>query len=193
MFRSYVSSWNLREEQMMSTLVDLINHLRSANGSAKVVVWAHNSHVGDARATEMSWRGELSIGQLVRDAFPHQSRAIGFTTHGGSVTASPGWSLPAGRMQVLPALEGSVEKLFHQIGTPDFMLDLTASNAAVEILGKPRPQRAIGVVCQPGSGCQSHYFEACLANQFDAVLHHDLTRAVEPLEFVSSRKNVDAA
>lgn len=185
MFRSYVSSWNLRDEHMMEMLVELIAHLQSANGSAKVVVWAHNSHVGDARATEMSWRGELNIGQLVREAFPGQCRLIGFTTYTGSVTAASGWHLPAQRKQVRPGLEGSIEKLFHQVAVPNFMLDLSRANPAVEALERSRLERAIGVVYQPESERHSHYFEACLARQFDAVLHYDLTRAVEPLERVA--------
>jgi erythromycin esterase-like protein len=188
MFRSYVSSWNLRDEHMMEMLVELIAHLQSSNGSAKVVVWAHNSHVGDARATEMSWRGELNIGQLVREAFPGQCRLIGFTTYTGSVTAASGWRLPAQRKRVRPGLEGSIEKLFHQVAVPNFMLDLTHPNPATEALDAPRIERAIGVVYQPESERHSHYFEASLARQFDAVLHYDLTRAVEPLERMAIRE-----
>lgn len=182
MFRSYVSSWNLRDEHMMELLVELIAHLQSVNGSAKVVVWAHNSHIGDARSTEMSWRGELNIGQLAREAFPGKCRLIGFTTYAGTVTAASGWRLPAERKQVRPGLEGSYEKLFHQAGVPDFWLDLTTGDPAAEALRKPKLERAIGVVYQPDSERHSHYFEASLAGQFDAVIHHDLTRAVEPLE-----------
>jgi len=182
MFRSYVSSWNLRDEHMMEMLVELIAHLQSVNGDAKVVVWAHNSHIGDARSTEMSWRGELNIGQLAREAFPGKCRLIGFTTYAGTVTAASGWRLPAERKHVRPGLEGSYEKLFHQTGVPDFWLDLTTDDPAVEALRKPKLERAIGVVYQPESERHSHYFEASLAGQFDAVIHHDLTRAVEPLE-----------
>ena len=186
MYRSYVSSWNLRDEHMMEMLVKLIAHLQTQNGSAKMIVWAHNSHIGDARATEMSWRGELNIGQLARQAFPGQCRLIGFTTYTGTVTAASGWHLPAERKLVVPGLEGSYEKLFHQVGIPDFWLDFTGSDSAVEVMQKPHLERAIGVVYVPESERQSHYFEANLANQFDAVIHHDLTRAVEPLERTSA-------
>lgn len=192
MFRSCVSTWNLRDEHMMEMLVELIAHLQSCNGTAKVVVWAHNSHIGDARATEMSWRGELNIGQLVREAFPGKCRLIGFTTYTGTVTAASGWHLPAERKRVRPGLEGSYEKLFHQAGIPDFLLDLTKNDPAVEALRRPRLERAIGVIYLPESERQSHYFEACLANQFDAVLHYDLTRAVEPLERTPEWKIDDA-
>lgn len=181
-FRSYVSSWNVRDQQMMDLLVSLIAHLQSACGSAKVVVWAHNSHVGDARATEMAWRGELNIGQLAREAFADQCRLVGFTTYTGSVTAASGWCLPAERKQARPGLDGSIEKLFHQAGVPNFMLDLTKPGDLSEELAKARLQRAVGVVYLTESERQSHYFEACLSGQFDAVLHYDLTRAVEPLE-----------
>lgn len=181
-FRSYVSSWNVRDRQMMDLLVSLIAHLQSACGSAKVVVWAHNSHVGDARATEMAWRGELNIGQLAREAFAEQCRLVGFTTYAGSLTAASGWCHPAERKQARPGLDGSIEKLFHQAGVPNFMLDLTKSGELSDELAKARLQRAVGVVYLTGSERQSHYFEACLSGQFDAVLHFDHTRAVEPLE-----------
>jgi erythromycin esterase-like protein/predicted phosphoribosyltransferase len=182
MFRSDVSSWNLRDEHMTETLVELIAHLQSHHGSSKVVIWAHNSHLGDARATDMGRRGELNVGQLVRQAFPYQCSLVGFTTYTGTVTAASGWHLPAERKQVLPGLDGSYEQLFHQVGIPKFWLDLTRDNPAVEALKEPRLERAIGVIYLPESERQSHYFHADLARQFDAVLHFDITRAVEPLE-----------
>lgn len=182
MFRSNVSSWNQRDEHMMETLVELIAHLQSHHGNSKVVVWAHNSHLGDARSTDMARRGELNIGQLVRQAFPYQCKLIGFTTYTGTVTAASGWHLPAERKQVRPGMDGSYELLFHQVGIPDFWLDLTQENLAVKALKEPRLERAIGVVYLPEAERQSHYFKADLAGQFDAVLHFDVTRAVEPLE-----------
>ncbi len=182
MFRSNVSSWNQRDEHMMETLVELVAHLQSHHGNSKVVVWAHNSHIGDARATDMGRRGELNLGQLVRLAFPYQSKLIGFTTYTGTVTAASGWHLPAEQKQVRPGVDGSYEQLFHQVGIPNFWLDLTEDGAAVEALREPRLERAIGVVYLPETERQSHYFKADLAGQFDAVLHFDVTRAVEPLE-----------
>jgi len=182
MFRSDVSSWNQRDEHMMETLVELIAHLQSRHGSAKVVVWAHNSHPGDARATAMGQRGKLNLGQLARQAFSSQCKLIGFTTYTGTVTAASGWHLPAERKQVRPGIDGSYEQLFHQVGIPNFWLDLTRSNPAVDALREPRLERAIGVVYLPESERQSHYVQADLPSQFDAVLHFDLTRAVEPLE-----------
>jgi erythromycin esterase-like protein/predicted phosphoribosyltransferase len=182
MFRSEVSSWNLRDRHMMETLVALLAHLQSRCGRAKVVVWAHNSHVGDARATSMAWRGEHNIGQLVREAFPGKCSVIGFSTYTGTVTAAAGWHLPAARRKVSPGLPGSYEHLFHQVGIPGFWLDLRGKDAAAEMLAERRLQRAIGVVYRPETERTSHYLEACLPQQFDFILHFDDTRAVEPLE-----------
>lgn len=187
MFRSYASSWNLREEHMMEMLAGLIAHLESTNGRAKIAVWAHNSHVGDARATGMSWHGETSLGQLARERFPGQCRLIGFTTYAGTVTAASGWRTPAECKPVEPALEGSYEKLFHLTGTPGFWLDLRPGSPAGEALAKPRLERAIGIVYQQVGGHRSPYFEASLSGQFDAVIHLDITHAVEPLERTAAR------
>jgi erythromycin esterase-like protein/predicted phosphoribosyltransferase len=175
------SPWNLQAQHMMETLVDLIAHLTSTQGTAKVIVWAHNTHLGDARATESSRRGDLNIGQLVREAFPHHSKSIGFTTYAGTVTAATGWQLPAERKTLEVAIDGSYEKLFHQVGISSFWVDLT-SDPAAGTLKEPRLERAVGVIYRPDSERQSHYSWTCLADQFDAVVHCDLTRAVEPLE-----------
>lgn len=182
MFHSEVSSWNLRDQHMMETLIELLAYLQSRHGSSKVVVWAHNSHLGDARATEMGRRGEWNLGQLVRQEFGHLSRLIGFSTYGGTVTAASGWHLPAERKQVRPGTPGSFEQLFHQVGTPNFWIDLTRDNSAVQALKKARLERAIGVVYRPETELRSHYFMARLSRQFDALIHFDQTRAVEPMD-----------
>ncbi|TAE74827.1 MAG: erythromycin esterase family protein [Verrucomicrobia bacterium] len=181
-FRSDVSTWNLRDQHMMETLVELMAHLQTVEGRAKVVVWAHNSHLGDARATAMARRGERNLGQLVRETFATQSRLIGFTTYAGTVTAATGWHSPGRQMSLRPGQEGSYEKLFHQVGIPAFWLDLSDGNPAALGLREPRLERAIGVVYRPEREARSHYFEACLGRQFDAVIHQDLTRAVEVLD-----------
>jgi len=181
MFRSDVSSWNLRDQHMMETLTELIDYLQTFQQAPRVVVWAHNSHLGDARATRMSRRGELNLGQLVRQRFPYHSKLIGFTTHTGTVAAASGWHLPVERKAVRNSLDDSYENLFHLTGIPNFWLDLNHGTVR-EALGTPRLQRAIGVVYHPHSERQSHYFLADLRDQFDAVLHFDQTRAVEPLE-----------
>jgi erythromycin esterase-like protein len=178
MYLERVSTWNLRDRHMVETLEALTGHL---GASAKVVVWAHNSHLGDARATDMSRRGELNVGQLVRERWGRQAVLVGFTTHHGSVTAAADWDAPAERKRVRPALAGSYEALFHDLRLPRFLLDCRAPGAA-ENLGLPRLERAIGVIYRPDTERASHYFTARLLDQFDAVLHFDETRAVAPLE-----------
>jgi erythromycin esterase-like protein len=180
MFGSRVSSWNLRDRHMAETLDALDVHLSSRERAAKIVVWAHNSHLGDARATEMSRTGELNLGQLVREYHGQSARLIGFSTYSGTVTAASDWGAPAERKVVRPALGGSYESLFHEMGGPNFMIDL--GSGAGGALQHPKLQRAIGVVYRPETERQSHYFHATLARQFDALLHYDVTRAVEPLE-----------
>jgi erythromycin esterase-like protein len=182
MFRGHVESWNLRDRHMVETLEAVAADLERAGRPAKVVVWAHNSHLGDARATEMSERDELNVGQLVRERYGRDALLVGFTTYTGTVTAASDWGAPAERKQVRPALRGSYEALFHEVGVPRFVLRLLDDAGIADELARPRLQRAIGVIYRPGSERASHYFHARLAQQFDAVLHFDVTRAVEPLE-----------
>ncbi|MGD1072500.1 MAG: erythromycin esterase family protein [Bryobacteraceae bacterium] len=189
MFRGHVSSWNLRDTHMARTLKGLIAHLSIGGQRAKVVVWAHNSHLGDARATEMGWKGELNLGELVRRNFPGQSAAVGFSTYRGTVTAASDWGAPAERKRVRPALDGSYESLFHAAGLemamPSFFLTLPRGAALSGALREPLLERAIGVVYKPETERMSHYFHARLSDQFDALIHCDETRAVEPLEVTS--------
>jgi erythromycin esterase-like protein len=187
LFRSYTSSWNLRARHLLESLVEIIAHLRALYGEAKVVVWGHNSDIGDARSTELSWRGDLNLGQLVRETFPGQCRLVGMTTYQGSVTVAPGWQAPAGRQLLPPADDGSAEWWFHQIGEPGFLLDFSQSHPAAHILRRNLPQRAVGVVGHPARDSRSHWFEACIADQFDSVLHIDHTRALRPPVTIASR------
>jgi erythromycin esterase-like protein/predicted phosphoribosyltransferase len=183
MFSGRVSSWNLRDQHMAGTLDALAGHLSRQRGRpAKIVVWAHNSHVGDARATELGSQGELNIGQLVRERHPGSSRLIGFTTYTGTVTAASDWGAPAERKWVRPALPDSTEELFHDTGEKGFMLSFGHAPRSAEVLRSARVQRAIGVIYRPDTERQSHYFRARIADQFDAVIHIEETRAVEPLE-----------
>jgi erythromycin esterase-like protein len=184
MFRGRASSWNLRDRHMVEIIEALVAHL---NGSRqpKAVVWAHNSHLGDARATEMSERGELNVGQLIRERFGNESALIGFSTYHGSVTAASDWGARAERKRVRPALDGSYEQLFHQVGLPRFLIDLRERTDATETLSTQRLERAIGVIYRPETERGSHYFHAQLSKQFDAVIHIDETRALEPLERTS--------
>jgi erythromycin esterase-like protein len=180
MFQEKISSWNLRDSHMAETLDALVQHLGTAH--TKMVIWAHNSHLGDARATEMGHQGELNLGQLVRQRYGKQSVLVGFSTFTGTVTAASEWDGPAERKHVRPALPGSYEALFHSTGMSKFLLLLNDQDEARSLLREPRLERAIGVIYQPRSERQSHYFHAQLPDQFDAILHFDETRAVEPLE-----------
>jgi erythromycin esterase-like protein/predicted phosphoribosyltransferase len=183
MFSGRISSWNLRDQHMADTLDALAGHLSRQRGRpAKIVVWAHNSHVGDARATELGSQGELDIGQLVRERHPGNCRLLGFTTYTGTVTAASDWGGPAERKWVRPALPGSVEELFHDAGEKGFMLSFGHAPQAAQALRSARAERAIGVIYRPATERQSHYFRSRVADQFDAVIHIEETRAVEPLE-----------
>ncbi len=181
MFGDPASSWNLRDRHMAETLERLTHHLGRHGERPRIVVWEHNSHIGDARMTEMSRRGELNLGQLARQRWGEEVALVGFTTYSGTVTAASSWDAPAERKRVRPALPESFEALFHQVGEPRFFLDLVNGGAA-QALAEPRLERAIGVIYRPETERQSHYFSAHLPGQFDAVIHIDETRAVEPLE-----------
>lgn len=182
MFRGRVSSWNLRDAHMTETLDSLLTFLRSQNHQAKIVVWAHNSHLGDARATRMGQEGEWNVGQLVRERHGRDAVLIGFTTYEGSVTAASNWDSPAERKLVRPGLAGSCEALFHDVNGSRFLLTFRNGDLATMALHEPLLERAIGVIYKPETERASHYFQASLSRQFDAVLHFDETRAVEPLE-----------
>ncbi len=182
MFRGRVSSWNLRDRHMAGTLDALARHLDRHGGRSKIVVWAHNSHLGDARATEMGDDGELNVGQLVRERWNDEAVLVGFSTYSGSVTAATDWGDPPERKRVRPALEGSYEALLHEVGIPNFLLALRGADGIADQLRAPRLERAIGVVYRPETERLSHYFHARLPDQFDAVIHFDETCAVTPLE-----------
>jgi erythromycin esterase-like protein len=175
MFRSGVESWNLRDRHMVDTLMHLVDHL----GGARATVWAHNSHVGDARATQLGEAGEFNLGQLVRELYPNSTHIVGFSTYTGTVTASSEWGGLTERKRVRRALPGSWEELLHETGLKNFLVD------ASELPGRML-ERAIGVIYRPETERMSHYFEARPAAQYDTLIHLDVTRAVEPLEPTSS-------
>ncbi len=185
MFGGPASSWNLRDRHMADTLEELQIHLSRHGDPGKVVVWEHNSHVGDARATEMAQRGEVNLGQLMRERHARDTVLVGFTTHAGTVTAASQWGAQAERKRVRPALADSYEALLHGVGIPDFLLCPLADSASGRALSEPRLERAIGVIYRPESERSSHWFAACAARQFDALVHMDESRAVEPLERTS--------
>jgi erythromycin esterase-like protein len=167
---------------MAETLDALVAHLVRKGGRAKLAVWEHNSHLGDARATDIGQRGELNVGQLTRKKYGNDTVLIGFTTHHGTVTAASNWGGPAECKRVRRALPGSYEALFHSTQRDRFLLIWNDNDTVSERLRAPRLERAIGVIYRPETERQSHYFWARLPDQFDAVLHFDETRAVKPLE-----------
>jgi erythromycin esterase-like protein len=185
MFKGRDDSWNLRDRHMAETLESLMEFLGRRVAEPRLVVWAHNSHLGDARATEMSRRGELNVGQLVRERHGHDAWLIGCTTYTGTVTAAADWDGPHERKRVRPGLPGSSEELLHEIGNPAFMLNLRDELQPRDALSAPRLERAIGVIYRPESERLSHYFHARPAEQFDALIHIDQTHALQPLDNVS--------
>jgi erythromycin esterase-like protein len=182
LFQGHVSSWSLRDTHMADTLDALVAHLDRHGGRTKVVVWAHNSHLGDARATERHATGEVNLSQLVRERHGDAALLVGFSTYTGTVTAAADWGAAPYRKRVRPALASSYEALFHATHLPRFLLPLRSGGDASEVLRVPRLQRAIGVVYRPHTERMSHYFTVRLPDQFDVLLHIDETHAVEPLE-----------
>jgi erythromycin esterase-like protein len=182
MFHGRVSSWNLRDSHMVETLQALEQHLGTRASPPRMVVWAHNSHLGDAAATEMGERGEWNVGQLARDRWRDEAVLVGFTTHHGTVTAASEWDGAAGRKRVRPGLPGSCEALLHATGLPHAWLPLRGEPAVERLLAAPRLQRAIGVLYLPHSERASHYFHTRLAQQFDLLVHIDETQALVPLQ-----------
>ncbi|HJK98154.1 MAG TPA: erythromycin esterase family protein [Polyangiaceae bacterium LLY-WYZ-14_1] len=181
MFERGVSTWNLRDVHMAETVQAIRSHLSRRNSRpAKLVVWAHNSHLGDARFTERRAFGEVNVGQLLREEAGRDSVIVGFTTHRGSVSAASGWDRPVRRRRVRPSLEGSWEHLLHEVGLPRFALVMGPEEA--EALPGERLNRAIGVIYRPETERASHYFHSELPRQFDVVIHEDETQAVAPLD-----------
>lgn len=187
MFSGRVTSWNLRDQHMAHTLQALLDHLgrHQDRRPARIVVWAHNSHVGDARATEVGGDGQLTLGQLVRERYGDDCRLIGFTTYSGTVTAASEWGGIAERKTVRRALNGSIEELLHETGQSDFLVSPMLSRAVAAPLDVVRLGRAIGVIYLPETERQSHYYHVRPSEQFDAIIHVDRTRALEPLEVTS--------
>ncbi len=182
MYHGAAESWNLRDTHMFETLCQL---LEAKGPDAKAVVWAHNSHIGNAAHTEMGQvREELNVGQLCKEKFGESARLIGFGTHSGTVAAATDWDDPMEVKQVRPSLAGSYERVSHEAGVERFLLDLRqgVNEAAVEGLMEPRLERFIGVIYRPETERWSHYAQAVLPNQFDAWVWFDETSAVTPLD-----------
>jgi protein-L-isoaspartate(D-aspartate) O-methyltransferase len=173
-------SWNLRDTHMFDTLRLLLDF---HGPDSRAVVWAHNSHVGDASATEMGSRGELNIGQLSRERFRARSFHVGFGTHAGTVAAASDWGGPLEIKDVRPSHERSYERVCHDTQVEAFFLHLRepGREALREELLEPRLERAIGVIYRPETELESHYFQAVLPLQFDEWIWFDRSTAVTPL------------
>ena len=182
MYYGAADSWNLRDTHMFETLCQL---LEAKGPGAKAIVWAHNSHIGNAAFTEMGQeREELNIGQLCKERFDAKARLIGFGTHPGTVAAADDWDMPMQVKRVRPSLEGSYERMSHDSGLPHFLLDLRAEEIGRDIneaLMEARLERFIGVIYRPETERWSHYSQAVLPEQFDAYVWFDETRALTAL------------
>ncbi|HEX8820181.1 MAG TPA: erythromycin esterase family protein [Archangium sp.] len=194
MYSGRNESWNLRDTHMADTADALSEYLGRRNGRpARLVIWAHNSHLGDARFTQMGDQGELNLGQLMRERHGKETFNLGFTTYSGTVIAAREWDEPGLKRRVRPALPGSYEALFHEVGLPGFLLRMEDLGEAGAGLRERRLERAIGVIYAPHSERYSHYFHADLPAQFDAVLHYDRTSALQPLDADAGHEEEDAA
>lgn len=181
MYYGAAESWNLRDQHMFETL-DLM--LAAKGEDSKAVVWAHNSHIGDARYTDMGQqRGELNLGQLCRENYSDEACLIGFGTHTGTVAAATDWDGPMEVKRVNPSRPDSYERVAHESGVERFLLDLREGRHedARAALTEPRLERFIGVIYRPDTERWSHYSEAILPHQLDAYVWFDETRAVTPL------------
>jgi erythromycin esterase-like protein len=184
---AFTSTWNLRDRHFAATLEAVREHLgRGGAGPVKLVVWAHNSHVWDERASAFGPQGQVNLGQLARERYGERAFLLGQTTHEGSVVAAAGWGGPGRTVDVRAPDPDTLEAAFHDVssegGPARFLLVLRGQEAALPLLQQPRLSRAIGVVYLPLTERQSHYIEGRLGAQFDAVLHHDRTRALTPLD-----------
>jgi erythromycin esterase-like protein len=192
MFRGRNESWNLRDTHMADTLDALCKHVAARRGAAKIVVWAHNSHIGDARATEMGEHGQINLGQLVRERHGTDDTFLfGFTTRTGTVTAASDWESPYEIKTVVPARNDSIEHLLHGTGLREFLLPIRGRENVADHLRGQRLERAIGVVYLPESERLSHYFYSDVSRQFDALVHIDTTKAVKPLDPASNMEHVE--
>jgi erythromycin esterase-like protein len=180
-FAGGISPWNLRDRHMADILEAIAAHLQAGGRTPKVVAWAHNTHMGDARVTEPGEQGEWNVGQLMRQRADGRAVLVGFTTYTGTVLAAREWGGRAERRQLRPSLPGSFGALFHDTGVGNFLLVFRGNETLQSVLERPRLERAVGVLYLPETERASHYFQASLARQFDAVIHFDTTHAVAPL------------
>ncbi len=180
MYYAESNSWNQRDSHMFETLKSILEY---RGKDSKAIIWAHNSHIGDARATQMSTRGELNLGQLVREEYGESAYLIGFGTDHGTVAAASSWGGPMEIKEVKASRLDSYERVFHDVKTDNFLLPLRKpiKKMARDMLLSKKLERAIGVIYRPETERQSHYFQACLPQQFDEYIWFDETHAIDPL------------
>ena len=181
MYYGSAESWNLRDFHMFHTLKSLLSYFGT---DTKAIVWAHNSHIGNALATEMYSRGEINIGHLCKEHFGKKAYHIGFGTHTGTVAAAHNWGNRMEVMKVNNSLKGSYENLCHQTQTTAFTLPLREEHSGKklrELLNTPKLERAIGVIYRPETERMSHYFHAVLPSQFDEYIWFNTSKAVTPI------------
>jgi len=181
MFNKKVNSWNLRDLHMTNTIDQISEYLLKTTGYGKVIVWAHNSHIGNAMATEFARTGELNIGQLMLYRHWDDVKLIGFTTHSGTLSAASDWGGNVQTMQLNPSIPGSYEDLFHNTDIKAFIVDLHNIKDTSAFFESDHLERAIGVTYSPQSERESHYFFAKITDQFDAIVHYDISSALTPL------------
>lgn len=175
-------AWNVRDQRMAENVEAIAEHVARMTGrKGKIVMWSHNTHSGDARATFAANRGELNIGQLMRQRHGNDAFLVGFFSYIGTVFAAPEWDAPGRLYEMQPALPGSYSELFHNVGLPSFSLLLRGNAPVRGVLAGPMLERAIGVIYAPQTERQSHYFPARLTDQFDAAIFFDRSSAVTPL------------
>jgi erythromycin esterase-like protein len=182
MLSGHEIAWNLREQEMVRTLAHLAAHLRGRSPHARIVIWGHNAHIGDLRATERSRQGERSLGELARARYGDNAVLIGFDTHHGTLTAAADWGVTPRTLPMPPALPASYEALFHEADLPGFWLRLRDNPRVRTLAAAPHLERAVGAVFAADSARDDRYLTARLAAQFDALVFLDETHAVVPLE-----------
>ncbi|MCO4753723.1 MAG: erythromycin esterase family protein [Bacteriovoracaceae bacterium] len=176
LFNPGVSTWNIRDKHMFETLKSLDEWI-SSEETGKIIVWAHNSHVGRAVNSRREQLGETTLGELTSDHYKDMCFSIGMTTCQGTVTAAHNWDEPGRYFHINPPIEGSYNELFNRVGS-DFML----ATDTIKELKRPRLERAIGVIYSPETERYSHYFESDLAARYDWLIHVNTTSALEPID-----------
>jgi erythromycin esterase-like protein len=176
-------AWNVRDSHMADAVDAVLARLQKMDGRpGRLVVWAHNTHIGDARAMDRGTRsGYWSVGQLLRERHPGETVLVGFTTRAGTVRAAPEWGKPDRVFNIRRPAWESAPAIFGRTHIPRFMLIFSDAETQLGALDNDVPMRAIGAVYSPKFERRDHYYRGALTRQFDAVIHTDITQAVPKL------------